>query len=146
MMNLNLLADACSDCWARGGNTSTCASICAGGGGGGTNATDKIVNPILPASLQAKTGQQFISGLLPAIIGFIFIVGTVGFFFMFLFGAIQWIFSGGDKGAVEQAKARITQAFIGLIILIATYAIISLVETFLGINILTIDIGSLKIQ
>ncbi len=105
-----------------------------------------IKNPALGDSLNELSGEEFLAKLFPALVGWIFVVGTVGFFFMMIAGAIQWIFSGGDKGALEQAKGRITNALVGIILLFSTFAIISMIETFFGINILTIDIGPLKIQ
>lgn len=88
----------------------------------------------------------FINVYLPMAIGWLFVIGLVGFLFMVILGGIQWIFSGGDKGAVEAAKGRFTNALIGLVLLLSTFAIIKLIETFFGINILTIDIAGLFIQ
>ena len=116
------------------------------GGGFGGDGSQSITNPILPESLTSKTGSQFLAALIPSLVGIIFVVGTVGFFFMLLWGAIQWILSGGDKAALESAKGRISSAIIGLVILFSTLAIVKLIETFFGINILTIDIGPLKIE
>lgn len=54
-----------------------------------------------------------------------------------VWGAIEWITSGGDKGKIEGARNKISNAVIGLIILAATTALFLLVEGFLGINVLT---------
>jgi hypothetical protein len=67
-------------------------------------------------------------------------------FFMFIWGAVSWILSGGDKAKIESAKGKITSALVGLVLMIATFAIVKLIETFFGINILSIDIGPLVIQ
>lgn len=76
----------------------------------------------------------------------VLIIGAVIFFFMFLTGAIAWISSGGDKQSLETAKGKITSALTGLVILLASFAIIRFVEEFFGISILTLDISSLVIQ
>jgi hypothetical protein len=65
---------------------------------------------------------------------------------MLLWGAVSWILSGGDKASLEGAKNKITNAFVGLILLIGSFAIIKLIEGFFNINILLIDIGPLVIQ
>ena len=65
---------------------------------------------------------------------------------MLLWGAISWILSGGDKAGLESAKGRITNAIVGFVLLIGTFAIVKLIETFFGIDILSIDIGPLVIQ
>lgn len=53
-----------------------------------------------------------------------------------IWGGIEWITSGGDKGKVEKARNRITQAVIGVIVLSASTAIFMLVQNFLGIDVL----------
>lgn len=112
-----------------------------------TSSGNSITNPVLGDTLQGLTGEQFLQKLIPSIVGLIITVGVVVFFFMLLFGAIQWISSGGDKQAVESARGRISNALIGLVVLFSTFAIVKLIEAlFPGLNILTLDIGPLKIQ
>ena len=105
----------------------------------------QITNPALGGELSKNTGVEFFQKLLPALIGLGFVAGAIIFFFMLMIGAIQWMSSGGDKGALESARGRIASALIGIIILFSVYAIIKLVESFFNINILTLDIGPLKI-
>jgi hypothetical protein len=102
-----------------------------------------ISNPLVTTK---ATGMGFISQLIPNIIGLIFVIGVIIFFFMLIIGAIQWISSGGDKAALESARGRITSALIGLVILFSALAIVSLIETFFHINILSIDISKLYIK
>ncbi len=108
-------------------------------------AAPGITNPAI-GDLGKNTGVSFFQQLLPTLIGLMLTVGAIVFFFMILFGAIQWILSGGDKASVEAARGRITQALIGIIVLFSVFAIIKLVENFFGISILTLDIGQLKIK
>lgn len=61
-----------------------------------------------------------------AMLAFIFIV----------IGGIQWITAGGDKVAAQAARDRITSAVIGLIIVVAAFAITLIIGTVLGVNIL----------
>lgn len=107
-----------------------------------------ITNPVLGNlnSLAGTDGTGFFAKLIPSLVGLLLMVGALVFVFMLLWGAIQWILSGGDKGAVESAKGRITNALAGIVLLLSTFAIVALIETFFGINILTIDIGPLIIQ
>ncbi len=110
------------------------------------NSLTTIKNPILGDSLNSLTGQGFISQFIPKAIGLLFIFGSIAFFFMFVWGAISWILSGGDKAHVENAKGRITNALIGFVLMIGVFAVATLIEKFFGINILSIDIGPLVIQ
>ena len=106
----------------------------------------KITNPVLSPFLQSKTGVTFFQDLLPRIIGFAFIIGVLVFFFVFIMGAIQWISSSGDKAGIEQARGKLINALVGLVLLFITFAIIKIVESFFGINILLINLGPLIIS
>lgn len=109
------------------------------------NYIAQITNPAL-GNLNANTGVGFFQQLLPSLVGLILVAGTIIFFFMLLFGALQWITSGGDKASVEAARGRITQALVGIIVLFSVFVIIRLVQDFFGISILTLDIGPLIIK
>jgi hypothetical protein len=112
------------------------------GDGGSYN---KITNPIL-GNLNYQSGVGFFQKFVPALINIILIGGVLVFFFVLITGAIQWISSGGDKQAVESARGKITSALVGIVILFAVFAIVKLIEVFFGIEILTLDIGSLIIR
>ena len=62
------------------------------------------------------------------------LAGILVFVFL-VWGGIQWILSGGDKAKTEEARNRITAALVGLAIVAAAWAIMQIVQTFLGINI-----------
>lgn len=116
---------------------------------GGVNTDGTITNPALGDRLNSilfAVPEFFFTDLISRTIGLLFVIGAVGFFFMFLWGAVSWILSGGDKAHVENAKGRITNALIGFILLVMTFAVVSMIEKFFGINILSIDIGPLVIQ
>ena len=117
----------------------------------GSNPQGRITNPIFSNSnvglLESVLDKgQFLSIFIPRFVGITFVVGALAFFFMFLWGAVNWILSGGDKAHVESAKGRITNAIVGFILMVGVFAIIKLIEAFFGIDILLIDIGSLVIQ
>lgn len=59
----------------------------------------------------------------------------VGALVYLLWGGVDWIVSGGDKTAVENARNKITHAIIGLAIVVAIWAMFGLVQTFLGIRV-----------
>ncbi len=110
------------------------------------NAQEPITNPALGPSLQSKSGVGFFQDLVPRMVGLAFLVGVLVFFFIMITGAIQWITSGGDKTAVEGARGKITNAVVGVVILLSLFALLKVVEDFFGINILALDIGPLIIQ
>lgn len=111
--------------------------------------TTGIENPILGKGLNSilnSSPTAFLEEYLPNLIGLLLVFGAVSFFFMLLWGAVSWIISGGDKAHIESARARITSALIGLILMFSTFAIVKLIEAFFGIDILSIDIGPLVIE
>lgn len=110
------------------------------------NLLAQIKNPTLNTTLQGKTGVEFVGSLITTVISLFFVVGAIVFVFMLLYGGLQWISSGGDKGAVEQAKGRISNALIGIIVLFAVIALVVVVERVTGTNLLLIDIGPLIIK
>lgn len=57
-------------------------------------------------------------------------------FLMLIWGGVQYITSAGDKVQAESARNKMTNALIGLVIVIGSYGIIKLIEAFFGINIL----------
>jgi len=59
------------------------------------------------------------------------------FFFQVVIGGISWIGAGGDPKALDSARSRITNAVIGLVIVVAAFAITVIVLSALGINIFT---------
>ena len=56
---------------------------------------------------------------------------------MLIWGAFEWISSGGDKEAVGKARGRIVNALIGLAVLAVAYALSNLGAQFLGFENIT---------
>ena len=69
----------------------------------------------------------FISSLL----NFVMVIAALLVFVYLIWGGIDWITAGTDKGKTDGARSRITNAVIGLIVLAASYAILTLVLNFL---------------
>ena len=65
-----------------------------------------------------------------------FFAGLLTFFFIVV-GGIQWITVGGDAKAAQAARDRITAAVVGLIVVVAAFAIALIVEQVLGIKIVS---------
>jgi hypothetical protein len=62
----------------------------------------------------------------------VMVISILLVFFYLILGGIEWITSGGEKGKTEAARNKITSAIIGLIVLAASYAILTLLLQFLG--------------
>lgn len=103
-------------------------------------AQKAVCNPVLPAALGGcqspdyQTGSTNVGALIGAIIGWLIVICFLWAFFYIITGALSWITSGGDKGKLENARNRIVNAIIGLIIAFAIWAIMSLIGPFFGID------------
>ncbi|MEK7064064.1 MAG: hypothetical protein AAB973_00440 [Patescibacteria group bacterium] len=51
-----------------------------------------------------------------------------------VYGGVEWLTSGGDKAKLESARAKLTNALIGVAIIAASFAIWKIVLTFFGID------------
>ena len=86
-----------------------------------------------------ETNMSFtnIGSLLGNIIIAAMVISGLMVFFYLIMGGIQYITSGGDKAQAEAARDRITYALIGLVIVVGSFAIIKLIESFFGLHILS---------
>lgn len=113
-----------------------------------TRILAQIRNPVLPPSLgggpnpDPNQGGVALGKLISNLIGALFIAGFLLTFMQIIISAIQWITAGGDKQALEKARTGITNAIMGLVIVGATYALMTLVGNFFGIDITALTIPS----
>lgn len=71
--------------------------------------------------------------LISRIIGIIIVIASILLLFYLAMSGIQWLTSGGEKASVAAARERMTNALIGLIIVLAAWAIFTLVKYLFGI-------------
>lgn len=90
------------------------------------NATGKFVT----------LGNITITSLVSGAIRLVLILASLIFFFMLVWGGIQWMMSGGDKNAAEQARSKITNALVGLVIVFSAWAIMALIKSLFGVDIM----------
>lgn len=87
-------------------------------------------------------GVSSISDLISAGFNLAILVAVIFVFGMLIAGGYGWISAGGDKGKVEEARTRITNALIGLAIIAAAWALIKIIGQFFGVNITNLQIPS----
>ena len=95
-------------------------------------AADPNITINQPANIKIGDLGQLIS----ALVGTLLIISALLAFFFLILGGIQWITSGGDKAGMEAARNKITHAIVGLIIVGSAWAIMILVQNFLGVTII----------
>src|SRR5689334_11517998 len=74
----------------------------------------------------ANAGYGDIGSFINAGLRLAFIIALLAVLVMFVWGAVQWILSGGEKEAVGEARKRILNSIIGLVILAVAFAVVSL--------------------
>ena len=91
---------------------------------------------ITPPGQGFKTLGDFVTN----IITLSFVVAVLVVLVMLIWGAFEWITSGGDKEAVSKARNRIINALIGLAVLAVAFAIARVAAQFLGFSLTNIAI------
>lgn len=91
-------------------------------------------------ALENLTAGSIISGAISLVLVLVALV----FFFILVVGGLKWVTSGGDEKKVGAARAQITNALIGLAIVFASWAIMTLINTVFGINVFDLNIQSFQ--
>ncbi|MDA1079877.1 MAG: hypothetical protein O2840_04295 [bacterium] len=103
------------------------------GTGTGTRGSGSGSTTNIGTDVQLKTGYaSSVGSLISSVLTFVMLIAALLILMYLIWGGIQWISSGGDKGKTEEARNKITSAVIGLIILAAAWAVFLIVLKFLG--------------
>ncbi len=101
-------------------------------GGEGLGPFGKISGTL---ASDATLGLTKVTNVISSIIGIMTVAGSIWFMFQILTAGIGWITAGGDKGKLETARNRLTDAMIGLFVLVAGWSILALAGQFFGYDI-----------
>lgn len=99
------------------------------------------IGPLGNIGFGADPGQQSANAftdIFSKILGVLTIVAGIWFMIQLILGAFGWLAAGGDKQHLENAKKRITNAVIGLFLVVISYSLVGIVGAFLGIDILNL--------
>lgn len=96
---------------------------------------DKLMKLPSPSLYKLAIGNE-LNAVVSVIIGFLTTLAALWFIIRIVLGGISWLSSGGDQKSLQGAQQTITNAIIGLAIVVASYAIISVIGTLLGLDIL----------
>lgn len=72
------------------------------------------------------------------IIGVVTVIAGLWFMVQVFSSSFQWLTSGGDKQALEGARKRLSHAIIGLLMVVLSYALVSIIGLIFGLNILSV--------
>lgn len=76
------------------------------------------------------------SGIISNIIGVMTIIAGIWFIFQFIIGGYGYMTAGGDPKKMSETTKKITSALIGLLVVVAAYAVIHLLGRLLDFEIL----------
>jgi hypothetical protein len=76
-----------------------------------------------------------LEGVFSSIVSLALGLGGIVLFFLLISGGFSYLTSGGDQKKIEGAKATLTSAIIGIIVLILAFLILKLIETLTGANV-----------
>ena len=76
---------------------------------------------------------KFINNLIRGIL----VGGGLLLFLYLIFGGFRYLTAGGDEKAIDAAKKILTNAAVGLVIVVGAWFIAKILETVLGVNILS---------
>ena len=89
-----------------------------------------------PTDLSQSSVLSTLETWISDIIGVITILATLFFIVYAFIAAFNWITAAGDKNKIEKAKDRLVWSTLGLILIVATYAIIGFIGGIIGLELL----------
>ena len=94
------------------------------------------INP--PNSLP-QPGQGMPEKVIGNALDIFIITGIVVCVIMITWAGIQWSTSGGDKQKLAAARAKLTWAIIGVVVMLLAFGIVNIFSSLFGINLLNLQ-------
>ncbi len=110
------------------------------GGGKGLGPFGEITERL---AKEPNLGLIKVTQAVSSVVGIMTVAAGIWFILIFLTGGFYWITSSGDKTKLHEARERINNALIGLIIVVAGWSILALAGQFFGYDIVISDPGKL---
>jgi ABC-type multidrug transport system fused ATPase/permease subunit len=99
----------------------------------GVTSTRSAYRGLLGSPIRLPKGfAADIAAVINSVMNLVMLVAALLVLMYLIWGAFDWLTSGGDKGKIDGARQKIMAAVVGLIILSASYAILLLAVRFLG--------------
>ncbi|OGV97158.1 hypothetical protein A2W24_00430 [Microgenomates group bacterium RBG_16_45_19] len=97
-----------------------------------------IFNPVIDEILggESAAGDVAVANLVARLFQAVVMVGGLALLLFIAWGGFAWITAGDDKAKVEAAKGRITNAIIGMAVLLATVAVALFLQFVFGFDLL----------
>lgn len=101
------------------------------------------MNPLVPFVYAATLGHlengdvatiQSFETLFSNVVQVIVLLAGMVLFIMFVVSGFTFLFSGGDPKKLEQARGTLTNAIVGLVVIVAAYLLLRLIAVFTGVG------------
>lgn len=96
-----------------------------------------LAGPVYAANDPAQIAD--VVGIIQSIIRLLAPAAAIALLIMLLVGGYKFVTSGGDPKAVGSAKSVLTYAIIGIILVVASYLILLLIENVTGIKVTNVE-------
>ncbi len=94
---------------------------------------DKIDNPATNINPNSNLSEILTGGGFN-LIDFLFFIAGLVFFFNIIIAGWEYFFSAGDPQKVESAGNRLLNGFIGIIVVVASFLIVRLFSSMIGLD------------
>ncbi len=84
----------------------------------------------------AASGGQLLADWIGGLLSLVMVIASLALLLNLVWGALTWVTSGGEKGKLDEARQRMTNSVIGIVILSSVLVIFMMVQYFLGIEVL----------
>ncbi|OGG11246.1 hypothetical protein A2Z00_01210 [Candidatus Gottesmanbacteria bacterium RBG_13_45_10] len=95
-----------------------------------------------PAGFEDVASIGSLETLFKNVVQAVVALSGVALFVMLVVGGFSFLLSGGDPKKLEQARGTITNAIIGLVIIISAYLILRIIQAITGANVTIFKITS----
>jgi hypothetical protein len=105
----------------------------------------RTVSAIIGQSLTRPAGfADNLGSYISSVLNITMVICLLLVFYNFLSAGLQWITSGGDKGKTEEARNKIVNAVVGIVIVASSYALVTFVAYVLGFSSINEALSSVK--
>lgn len=102
-----------------------------------------VENRALKPEVGTGDGAKIFGNLISSWWGTAYVAAGVVFILYLMWGGLEWTMAGDNEDRVKSAKNKIQNAFFGLGLMAASWAIVKAAEALFGFSILDIDVSKL---
>ena len=92
---------------------------------------------LAPPAGYGRLAEITLASLVAGLIKLLLLIAFVAALVFLLVGGLRWIFSGGDKAALESARGTVVAALIGLLVVLFAWGLMTLLESIFAVPIIS---------